>query len=124
MSELKVHKIGDLCFDFKMGKDVGIDFYLKSDVDAVIAELKKENEYVIENTAKVINAQEREIRHQKYKRCLAMAEMCKARYDAEDAKNNWCGLSWVYISKEMKYWERWHERWLKLAEKFKDKETM
>lgn len=25
--ELKVHKIGDLCFDFKMGKDVGIDFY-------------------------------------------------------------------------------------------------
>lgn len=30
MSELKEHKIGDLCFDFKMGKDVGIDFYLKS----------------------------------------------------------------------------------------------
>lgn len=38
MSELKVHKIGDLCFDFKMGKDVGIDFCLKSDADKVIAE--------------------------------------------------------------------------------------
>lgn len=44
MSELKVRKIGDLCFDFKMGKDVGIDFYLKSEADAVIAELKKEIE--------------------------------------------------------------------------------
>ena len=42
MSELKVHKIGDLCFDFKMGKDVGIDFYLKAEADKVIAELQDE----------------------------------------------------------------------------------
>lgn len=56
---------------------------------------------------------------QKYKRCLKMAEMCNARYDEADAKENWCGLSWEYISKEMKYWERWRQRWLELAEKFK-----
>lgn len=40
--ELKAHKIGDLCFDFKMGKDVGIDFYLKSEVDALLSEKDKE----------------------------------------------------------------------------------
>ena len=63
---------------------------------------------------------DREIRHNKYKRCLAMAEMCEARYDEEDAKVNGCGASWEYISKEIKYWERWQLRWLKIAEKFKE----
>ena len=63
---------------------------------------------------------EYELRHQKYKRCLAMAEMCSARYDEEDAKVNGCGASWNYTSKEMKYWERWHKRWLAIAEKFKE----
>lgn len=58
--------------------------------------------------------------HHKYKRCLTMADLCKARYDEEDAKVNGCGASWEYISKEMKYWERWHKRWLELAEKFKE----
>lgn len=72
----------------------GIDVYLKSEAD------------------KCIN------RH-KYKRCLAMSEMCNARYDEEDAKVNGCGASWEYISKEMKYWERWRWRWDALAEKFK-----
>lgn len=61
-----------------------------------------------------------ELRHQKYKRCLAMTEMCEARYDEEDAKVNGYGASWEYISKEIKYWERWRQRWLELAEKFKE----
>ena len=63
---------------------------------------------------------EYELRKQKYKRCLAMAEMCEARYDEEDAKVNGYGASWEYISKEMKYWERWHKCWLKIAKKFKE----
>ena len=66
---------------------------------------------------------EYELRHHKYKRCLDKAEMCKARYDEEDAKVNGCGASWEYISKEMKYWERWRWRWLELAEMFKYKES-
>ena len=65
------------------------------------------------------NYAETQIRHNKYKRCLAMAEMCNAMYDKEDAKVNGCGTSWEYISKEMKYWERWRNRWLKIAEQFK-----
>ena len=69
-------------------------FYHKSEVDKVIA-------------------------NNKHKRCLAMAKMCEAKYDAEDAKVN-DGLSWEYISPEMKYWERWRWRWDALAEKFKE----
>ena len=61
-----------------------------------------------------------EIRRQKRKRCLAMAEMCNARYDEEDAKVNGCGASWEYISKEMKYLERWRNKWLEFADKFKE----
>ena len=68
-------------------------YYLKSEADKVIA------------------------RH-KYKRCLAMARWCKAMYDKEEASVN-DGLSWYFISPEMKYWERWRNRWQKLAEKFK-----
>ena len=67
------------------------DYYLKSEADKVIA-------------------------HHKHKRCLAMAEWCKARYDEEDAKLNRWSSSWDYVSKEMKYWERWQWRWEELAE--------
>ena len=85
--------------------------YLKSDVDAVIAELKKEKEYVIENTAKVINAQEREIRHQKYKRCLAMAKWCNSEaFYAEAVENDDKRADWLGV---------WTDKWEKLAEKFK-----
>lgn len=63
---------------------------------------------------------DREIRKQKRKRCIAMAEMCNARYDEEDAKVNGSGMSWEYISKEMKYWERWRNKWIELADKFKE----
>lgn len=66
------------------------------------------------------NKTEEIILHHKYKRCLNNAEICKARYDEEDAKVNGCGASWEYISPEMKYWERWRWRWLELAEKLKE----
>ena len=105
-------------------------FYPQEEADKCIALLKDKanyNEYAYklksEELADTCRFYEDEIRHQKYKRCLVMAEMCEARYDEEDAKVNGCGASWEYISKEMKYWERWRWRWEALAEKFKDKET-
>ena len=90
--------------------------------ESEIAELKKElkinrdarkywrNEYLIEY---------KEARHHKRKRCLAMAEWCKAKYDEEDARVNGHYSYWEYTSEKMKYWERWERRWLKLAERFK-----
>ena len=62
---------------------------------------------------------DKEIAHHKYKRCMAMAKWCNARYNEEDAKVN-DGLSWEFISPEMKYWERWRWRWEDLSEKFKE----
>ena len=102
------------------------DYYLKAEADKVIAELKNEIEVKkrllnmalasVPNVLKVMKI----IQHQKHKRCLAMAEMCKARYDEEDAKVNGRGASWDYTSDEMKYWERWRNRWLILSDKFKE----
>lgn len=79
--------------------------------DAEIARLKairKVHTEAIESMGAGLQQDEEKILHHKYKRCLNKAEMCEARYDEEDAKVNGCGLSWEYISKEMKYWERWH----------------
>jgi hypothetical protein len=105
------------------------DYYLKSEADKVIAELKEKHKTevkqflcLIRDINRAFDSEEKEIRHHKYKRCLAMAEMCNARYDEEDAKVNGCG-AWEYISKKMKFWERWRWRWDALAEKFKYKEA-
>lgn len=51
--ELKVQKIGDLCFDFKMGKNIEPNYYRKSEVDAAITELKEE----IKRTQEIANEQ-------------------------------------------------------------------
>ena len=97
--------------------------YKESEVDKVIADLIEKNKRLARKdiimASNAIKDVYKELRHNKYKRCLAMAEMCEARYDEEDAKVNGCGASWEYISKEIKYWERWQLRWLELAERFK-----
>ena len=66
------------------------DVYLKSEADKVIA-------------------------HQKYKRCLAMADYCFARSVAEDVLNtNRDGIE------HSDYWLCRHKMWLALAQKFKE----
>lgn len=119
MSELKA-------IDMIVNDDYKTKVYFKSEADKVISDKDdKITQYKVlyKEKCRDINNQERhfakQIHHQKYKRCLAMADLCEARYDEEDAKVNGCGASWEYISKEMKYWERWHERWLELADEFK-----
>lgn len=47
-----------------------------------------------------------EIRHQKYKRCLAMARWCMA-------ESNDCCLS------DRRYWKRWSKRWKSYADKLR-----
>ena len=61
-----------------------------------------------------------EIRHHKYKRCLAMARMCEersARYDVLQERHD---LDW---GREIELYYRWYIRWLKLADKFKEKKN-
>ena len=140
MSELKIFKKSVL----KIFKQSDVlwghwftEYYLKSETDKFIAELKAqkaqaEDDCVYwkmreENAVNAMHETEeacmcltKSERHHKYKRCLAMAEMCNARYDEEDAKVNGCGASWEYISNKMNYWERWRWRWEALAEKFEE----
>ena len=120
MSELKAYRVKGVTFGDTH------DVYLKSEADEVIAELKHQRDGALGLTNSGLTLEDlnhiarKEIDRQKYKRCLAMAETCQARYDDEDAKVNGHGASWEYKSKEMKYWERWHTRWLAIAEKFKE----
>ena len=109
-----------------------VEAYLKSEADKVIAELeeshKKEvGQLLIEivklkehnenyrfdnkNMLHKIMKQDAEIRHHKYKRCLAMAKWCRLRGRLFGA----CGLY------EKELWAlKWHKRWLELAERFKE----
>lgn len=50
------------------------------------------------------------IRHHKYKRCLAMALLCFIKGKEKQS---------VYKLRTF-FWSRWGNRWLKLAEKFKE----
>ena len=53
-----------------------------------------------------------ELRHHKYKRCLAMAKWCEAENYTE---------CWYHENSERCKWtEKWQKRWLELAEKFKE----
>ena len=53
-----------------------------------------------------------EIRHQKYKRCLAMAKVCKLkRFDAADYR---------IPRRKWDFYDKWLKRWLELAERFKE----
>ena len=87
-----------------------------------IVELKKEKEYVIEHTADVINGQEREFRHQKYKRCLNNAWFCQ-KLSKECALAAYTHRGWTierHFDKKAELYRKWHKRWLAIAEKFKE----
>ena len=66
---------------------------------------------------------EDEICHIKYKLCLAMARMCEERYNYLTCLENWQMTDKEYQQVIGDYWDRWNTRWLKIAEKFKDKEA-
>lgn len=59
---------------------------------------------------KVLAEKDKEIRHHKYKQCLDMAKYCKAM----------CGHYLSYEEPKWFWYRKWSERWLELAEKFKE----
>ena len=58
----------------------------------------------------IINEMERQERHHKYKRCLAMARWCMARY------NEWAAYYPTTTTRKMKFLDKWEKRWRELAE--------
>lgn len=90
------------------------EFYLKSEVDKLIAELNMricdcDEDFEIAN-----NQNQRLlkiVRHQKYKRCLAMAEWCDTEVGIADTDGDYEDMLW---------YQKWHQKWLELSEKFKE----
>lgn len=137
MSELKsvyIDRAGDWC---RSGNDTG-EFYLKSEADKLIAgledKLRAANEQIenlINSASSIMLFQDRvkdnkcaELRHQKYKRCLAMARWCKMSARENDTRMCLpmkCTLTrheeYLYF---IGYYHKWHRRWLELAKKFKE----
>ena len=100
MSELKPY-IGPHPIDHTL-----TEYYLKSEADKVITKLK---EKLVEQTTLRVWA-EIQLRHNKYKRCLAMAWWCSAEL----------GMLVSTWESKIKHYKKWQKRWLELAEKFKE----
>lgn len=127
MSELKaVHAYTLDEIEVVCSRANGDEYYAKSEADKCIALLKDKanyNEYAYkhksEELADTCRFYEEELRHQKYKRCFAMAMWCftKSNYHfvlarhGEDAKKN---------NRKSILYSKWHKRWLELAYKFKE----
>ena len=92
----------------------GNDYYLKSEADKLIAELNMricDGDEDFEIADNQINRLLKIVRHQKYKRCLAMAKWCNERWILDDC---------LYELGKTRFYERWEKRWLKIAEQFKE----
>ena len=86
--------------------------YLKSEADKHIGELKKEIAELKEGAKNLIldnYLQDKEIRRQKHKRCLANAEACMHKRWRPDE-----GFDYARSTRHMK-------KWLEFAEQFKEK---
>lgn len=102
----------------------GDEYYLKSEADKVIAELKAQKAQAEDdcaywkmsegNAANAMHETEeyamqlyKELCHQKYKRCKNMSQHCYDKWlDTEGRKSCW--------------WRHWQLVWLELAERFKE----
>lgn len=101
MSELKADKT------FVFGEEC--EAYKKSEADKVIAELKDIDSKNRSAYYKDLSMMSKDVEYQKYKRCLDKAELCQ-----------WKAGIFIYKKEKSDFYYRWHKRWLKLAEKFKE----
>lgn len=113
--------------------------YLKDDADKVIAELKSDIADLRDDkktTDAILNERNEEIaelnkqieflkdklRHQNYKRCLAMARIVQ---DDWHLHNSFYAMGHREFEKrKCEFYEKWHKRWLDIAEQFKPNSTL
>ena len=97
------------------------DYYLKSEADKVIAELKEIDSKNRSAYYKDLARMAKDVERQKYKRCLDNAWWCRNSSNAYawSASNLRGWKIAVYYDKKAELYRKWHKRWMKLAEKFK-----
>ena len=91
----------------------------KKEVEQLLIEIVKLKKKLVEQATLRVWA-ELQLRHNKYKRCLAMAEWCNSEMVVETfacfrprrTKEVW--------REENKYWAKWRKIWFELAMKFKE----
>lgn len=113
MSELKTRFIDDTYVEYyNTGKHDLAQVYLKSEVDRYISELIADQQLELDEWY-------RRVEHQKYKRCMAMAEWCNSEMGRETfacfrprhTKEVW--------REEHRHWAKWRKIWFELYKKFK-----
>ena len=133
MSELKTVHAFDVYEAYtKTGDDDAAQVYIKSEADKVIEELEK---YIDElqdkvtdlllrdrNMALYFNKVFNALARYKYKHCLNMAYKCLVSCQKSKDLYRWAedeNLEHHYNHK-IEFFATWHNRWRKLAEKFKE----
>lgn len=115
MSELKSYKNLECAFSTSSQQEIVVAE--DSEGGSIVFE-EGDEVYLKSETDKVIAEKDKELRHQKYKRCLAMASSCSDKASAEYASSYVSCDEYYYHHAE--FWNKWHKRWLELAEKFKE----
>ena len=132
MSELKVKGVDDVYIEyFNTGNHDLAKVYLKTEVDHYIEELEEKHKKEVEQwlilnreqanaTNRLRDSMEQSLRHHKYKRSLDKAKSCESeekRLEAIAPIFDTDKECWEYNSD---YWYKWRERWLKIANQFKE----
>lgn len=121
MSEMKAYTRQDIFTDTTDEVRNANEFYVKSEVDETIAELRDKLRHypvfiaMLESDKLEILNDKIKIRHQKCKRCLAMVKYCEYRFMNLEKM-----IDTEYRTKKMRFSHRWWVKWLKLADKFKE----
>lgn len=74
--------------------------------------LRENAEHFKRNEAQILENAEKELRHHKYKRCLAMARICYMK--------SWSCLQYISPREKYDHWKKWQTKWTELAYKFKE----
>lgn len=141
MSEIRTRLQGGTPFFPSMLNNGNVEICLKEDVDKVLAEkdktiaelkdkLQASNEQIenlINSASSIMLFQDRvtddkcaELHHQKYKRCIAMANMCREALCYWDNAKYTFFKGEAYCFRKMNHYGKWGQIWLAIAEKFKE----
>ena len=122
MSELKTYKMVDEKYCSDCVCVIPSEVYLKSEADKYIKELKEQNHELCQALHSMYS--EEEMNYQKYKRCLAMAKLCRMHDEFTQLESERLGLPqrtlFLEYRRKAMWWNKWRKRWLELAEKFKE----